>query len=330
MGRLIAGLGLVGVLVILAVQNLSPSLTLVVLGTPTLTLPFSAWLLGSVAIGVVLTLLISALLQMAPPSRRPYRPLGQRVRPGDTDTSAHRTHRQDRYYSKGGTNDAANSASKDATNRYANTGYPDDADSPSANAFVRPEANPDTGRDDADWDDYRSPSQWEDWGQPPEPGTTVASDASEGRGFRFRQTPYRAETAMDEIGSGWKGYGDTDYDSTNDDRTDYDERPYNERSRYEKPAYDTSAYDEREGYRESYQDDYQDLASGWDDSTQPRPQVHPDGYLYGQNEADTLGEPASADDPEDVYDADFRVIIPPYDPNSESNRQKDSSSPDNP
>ncbi|MEO1589719.1 MAG: hypothetical protein AAFU71_00355 [Cyanobacteria bacterium J06632_22] len=307
MGRLIAGLGLAVVLVILALQNLSPTLTLVVLGTPTIALPFSVWLLGSVAVGVLLTLLISALLRLAAPVRRPYRPLGQRVRqpatgddagPAAYASSPYRDDDRDYHRDDGPDRSFANDHAYDAG-----------ATSPQqTGAFVPPDAAAPKTDPDAeveDWEDYRPPSQWEEWGQRPEPGTTTATP--ERRGFRFRQAPYAADATMDELASGWE-----EYDPDRGDGPSYDAYEEAGRSgyrRYEDPPYDDRGYDPP---TQDGQDDYADLANGWEEDAAPRPRVHPDGYLYGEGSA---SDPAPEESPEDVYDADFRVIIPPYDPN---------------
>ena len=204
MARLIAGLGLAAVLVILALQNLSPSLTLVVLGAPTLTLPFSAWLLGSIALGVVLTLIISALLQLATPNRRPYRPLGQRIRPQDAAPGPAESPAS--YATDCATpSDYRGPVANDETYHTANDTENDPGTAPRSGAFVRPEAA------GPDWDDYQPASQREDWGQPQPP--------TERRGFRTQREPYAVDTTVDDLEAGWDGYNDgygtADYQNSN-------------------------------------------------------------------------------------------------------------------
>ncbi len=309
MGRLLVGFALAVVLVILAVQNLSPMLTLVVLGAPTVTLPFSAWLLGSAAVGVLLALLISTLLRLATPSSRPYRPLGQRVRSDDgRPQDRSNTDRLDASTAEYDTSRDAYTPGTDSPNPRATSSSQDRETFQQTSAFVQPDLAADA--DGEDWDSYRSPSQWEDWGQQPEP-TATAADTTEQRGFRFRQPPYAADRAVDELGAGWEGYSDDPA---------YDEQGYDSRS------YDTYAEQGGSSGQNSYSDDYQDLASGWDDGSTPQPRVHPDGYLYGQSDRDeAVGPPLDdaplEEGPEDVYDADFRVIIPPYEPDRDANAE---------
>ena len=60
---------------------------------------------------------------------------------------------------------------------------------------------------------------------------------------------------------------------------------------------------------------------GWDDdSTRPSPRTYDEGWLYGSDTpeetsyASEPGKPSpTPEEPEDVYDANYRVIIPPYD-----------------
>ncbi|MEL6327138.1 MAG: hypothetical protein AAFQ61_09585 [Cyanobacteria bacterium J06626_23] len=308
MVRLVGLLFLVIVLVILALQNLSPTLTLVVFGSQTLTLPFSAWLLGAVAVGVFLTLLIYGLLGMRSPPRRPYRPLGQRIRP---ETSEPDTHHSDarRYESSPYPSSyaAASSESSPGPSRAVSSG------SETQTATPHDEPRYENSEDAGDWGTYSPPEQWEDWGQRPEPAAS-SEPAAPRQGFRFRQDPYSPDTVMDDIESGWEeGY----------EAPTYDERTGG-------ADYAGSAYDDRYDSRETdrYPNDYSDLSDGWETNAGATPRVYEDGNLYqpdtsgeyGSSERDeTMGDIAAEDEPEDVYDADFRVIIPPYEPPNEEN-----------
>lgn len=126
MVQLIAFLLVVAALVILVLQNLSPVLPLVVLGSSVGALPFSVWLLGAIAIGVLCTLLIYQLV----PQKRTYRPMGKRL----------------------------SDPAPEPTNRFVDSPSPSDS---SSTRFQPERQNP----YDNDWETFKAPEQWDDWGQ---------------------------------------------------------------------------------------------------------------------------------------------------------------------
>ncbi|MEO0539775.1 MAG: hypothetical protein AAFZ80_02800 [Cyanobacteria bacterium P01_A01_bin.105] len=241
MGRVVAGLGLIAGLVILAVQNLSPMLTLVVFSTPTLTLPFSAWLLGSVAVGVLLTLILFKLLDWAQPTRRPYRPLGQRVRPTESSTSGR---------SGSGRSGSGQTGPEQAGPEQADiqAPRPNRPDSPPNKRSAQAVADD----DDVDWGTYRPPSQWEEWGQRPDPSEPEPVAAQQGFSFRqrspFSRPPFSQgpqgpdtapDTALDDIAAGWEGYESEGYDSARYESDGYESAPYDSAYR-QQGAYTTT------------------------------------------------------------------------------------------
>ncbi|NEQ52458.1 MAG: hypothetical protein F6K11_20325 [Leptolyngbya sp. SIO3F4] len=249
MVQLITFLLVVAALVILVLQNLTPVLPLVVLGQPMVALPFSLWLLGAIAIGVLCTLVIYQLV----PKKRSYRPMGKRISNPVTEP--------------------------EPTNRFV-----DSPNESSSNRVQQPPVNNSQRQNpyDSDWENFRAPEQWEDWGK--QHANYDSRDTSDSSRDTSRNSP--ADTIRD-IESGW---GDDDY-----------------------------AYQPR---RPSYQDPYQEDAGpdiGWHGrEAEQQPRTYEQGWLYGNEATDDPSvdnEPGAPqpDESEDVYDANYRVIIPPYD-----------------
>ena len=140
--------------------------------------------------------------------------------------------------------------------------------------FQQPDSGQRHNPYDSDWENFRAPEQWDDWGQTQ---TDYASaDARTG------DSP-SADDAVRDIESGWgdDGYGES-------------RRPV---------------------YRDDGEPDI-----GWhsDGAERPSTRTYGEGWLYGNDsntEPDAAAESESArpEEPEDVYDANYRVIIPPHD-----------------
>ncbi|MEL6229406.1 MAG: hypothetical protein AAFR24_05795 [Cyanobacteria bacterium J06627_3] len=134
---------------------------------------------------------------------------------------------------------------------------------------------------DSDWEDFRAPEQWEDWGQTQTGYASADPRTGDGPGPS-------ADDAVRDIESGWgdDGYG--------------------------------------ESGRPAYRDDGEPDISWHSDAAErsaPRPstRTYGEGWLYGNDSNEEPGtaaaesESARSEEPEDVYDANYRVIIPPYD-----------------
>ncbi|ESA33208.1 hypothetical protein N836_22720 [Leptolyngbya sp. Heron Island J] len=142
---------------------------------------------------------------------------------------------------------------------------------------------------DNDWETFRAPEQWDDWGQ--QQTTAAARDT-----FADRPRPSVGDAIGDAVKDIESGWGDDDYEAS---------------ARYasrQDPGPDIGW--EQHG---SYRDDRPD---------QPSPRTYEDGWIYGDNAPEE--NPPSAAKPEeatpeapeeDVYDANYRVIIPPYEGN---------------
>ncbi|MEM8610732.1 MAG: hypothetical protein AAGF93_01850 [Cyanobacteria bacterium P01_H01_bin.105] len=249
MVQLITCLLVVAALVILVLQNLSPVLSLVVLGSSVGALPFSVWLVGAIALGMLFTLLTYQLV----PNKRAYRPIGKRLSEPEP-------------------------AGQNTSNRNTGNVPPGRFQSPTDRQ------NP----YDKDWESFKAPEQWDDWGQQQDarPRPSVGDVAGNSIGDSIGNT-------VRDIESGW---GDDDYEAS---------------ARYA-----------------SRQEAGPDI--GWhegtgraEDSDRPPSRTYEEGWLYGNDSIkDSTNDPSGMPEPgapnptepdEDVYDANYRVIIPPYD-----------------
>ncbi|MEM7797342.1 MAG: hypothetical protein AAF579_23165 [Cyanobacteria bacterium P01_C01_bin.118] len=164
--------------------------------------------------------------------------------------------------------------------------FVDTPDAGSSTQFQQPPANdtPSQNPYDSDWENFQAPEQWDDWGQ------RAAHSGQESSARRPNDTRGTStDDAMRDIESGW---GDEDY----------------------QPDPRRASYRDRDPYG---QEDNPDI--GWPRSEPPQQQTYNEGWLYG-NEADDEptgsnepGAPEPDEESEDVYDANYRVIIPPYD-----------------
>ncbi|MBX2864557.1 MAG: hypothetical protein KTR27_13495 [Leptolyngbyaceae cyanobacterium MAG.088] len=260
MFQLIALLLIVAALVILVLQNLTPVMGLVVFGSTLGALPVSVWLLGAIAIGVLLTLIIYQLV----PQKKAYRPIGQRL--SDPAPAPEPT----RF---------VNAPVDTPDNRPSNP--------PPSGRFQPPDRqNP----YDNNWENFRAPEQWDDWGQQRQPDQPPSSD---------RPRPPLGDSVGDAVRDIEMGWGDDDYESSaryaarqEADPADigWDDGGTYGSDRGERPNYETRTYEE--------------------------------GWLYGNDASDNASDQQPSGEPEEprpdnpdesVYDANYRVIIPPYD-----------------
>ncbi len=132
-----------------------------------------------------------------------------------------------------------------------------------------------------------------------------------------------ANQLAEDIGSGWSGNNeppsdqyirDTRDDSYADDSLDQGwERPD---ASYAQADYDRSGYDRSSYARPEYD------PPGYDPSAYPRPEYEKKVYgddLYGVEDADYEEEPIAEGpkellDSDNVYEADYRVVLPPSRP----------------
>ncbi|MGP1385396.1 MAG: hypothetical protein ACTS2F_17670 [Thainema sp.] len=289
-------------LVVLTIQNLSPSLPLVFLGGQTQALPLAFWLLCAIALGSLITILI-ALLTTRPPSREGWRrrPAGFSVPPQDEprdrstnrqsyDTnygfSASATPRSDSAYASGYRSDYQSAYEPDYRANYGT----DQASTRSKAANPVNQAGRKISdwmsnwgqfsrRQYMDWDERdRGLEEWEDW-----------------EGYENLHRPQPPRDEFDEL-----------EDLERDRNSTYTPPPrdYEPRS-YEPPNYE-AAQEPEETYRSGSAYSYSYRKAGDTGG-------HVDN-IYDRSDDD---EPETID-PQTVYDADYRVLTPPQYPEAET------------
>ena len=253
--RLAIALILLGGLLLLTVQNLSPALPLVILGGSTQALPLAVWIGGSIAAGAVTTLVLSALSSLARPVRRsaPKRPAAAAGTPFRTPWTPQ----------------------------------------PSGTAPTQ------SSRRTDDWDAPPSKDEWDDWEE-----STPAAPAAAPSAAQSRAPQSEIRDRLDEDWSDWDGYDDYQRGSQR-----------NEPQRNEPQA----PYVPRRIDFEAKQEPVTRIQSG---------SVYSHSYNRAETPVDRRPEESfdRTDDPRDrsappprktgdVYDAEYRVLTPPYHPN---------------
>ena len=313
--RAIVLLLILAALAVLAIQNFSTPVALVILSSRTGEIPFGLLLVGAVGVGALVSLILYGLLSLRRSPESKYRPLGRRVPYPESPRDTSLPPSSPPYSSSAPYSSAAfvtepsvtpqDSASGSPATEYSDT-FPEAAYRPSP-----PPPPPEKKKSPPHGDSGRRRSSGDDWG---ETRTAAQRDSwDEGGGpadgeqrglFDFiRPDSGRGNAAQltDEIAEGW------------------DESA----ARYEYPA----AYPANDDGR--YEPGYDDgLDRGWErgryDEAPPNPayerRVYQDG-LYGENDlegSDFFEEGVYSDEnrpgeigPDGVYEADYRVITPP-------------------
>ena len=289
--RAVAFLLVTGGLVLFAVQNSSPWLSLTVFGVMIQPLPLSFWLVAAIAMGSFTTLFLVGLLNLYGPERRPKSPRKSRTR--------------------------APSSSRGTASPYGRTAQPKanwshPTESPPGSAGTDSIPNPVGANqaNDQDWDAFKPPEQWEDWGQRPDPSVVATTpdqpSSTQGkskRKSRRQKEQYAVEESFEQLAGGWDEY---------------------EESAYEEPAYIPrggspveDALDEISSGWDGYEDDYADYQDGYEESEdKPTPPlkdyevkqapktVYRSGSLYSYSYDKT--EPSDADRVEDAEPSEGR------------------------
>ena len=313
--RAIVLLLILAALAVLAVQNLSTSVALVILSSRTGEIPFGLLLVGAVGVGALISLILYGLLSLlrrSPESK--YQPLGRRVPYPESPRDAAQPVSSSPYQPEAPYGSAAfvsepAAVPQDSTPDPSATKYsdmpPEAAYRPSPLPQPAPEKKKSPPRSDSDrnrssgddWGEARTAAQRESWDEGGGP-----ADGGQKRGlFDFiRPDSGRSNAAQltDDIAEGWNEPA----------------------ARYEYPA----GYLENDARYESGYDDGSER--GWEpdsyDEAPPDPayerRVYRDG-LYGED--DFFEEGVYADEnrpgemgPDGVYEADYRVITPPSQP----------------
>ncbi len=347
--RLVIVLLMLGTVVLLAVQNTSPTLPLVFLGGQTVALPLSVWLLIAICLGALTTLGFTALL-------------GSRGKPGGRSKAY--KYRPQPFYEPANPDRAAREAAEDMASGQDRRSAGRSSPRPQG-GDNRSSDNGSYGGEWQDWNNLQTSHQWNDWdameqaaqaqGRSSAVGQTGSKPASGGGigswlwGNRkameedqvnqswqelsddwddLDQQPYRArgvspvEENLDDINQGWEnaqGYSQPPRDF---------EVPQSPKRVYQDGSLYSYSYRNQDGTRQrdniyAPADDVVYGDQGFDQDTYINlspPEDYPENYGEGEGSSpadygaegyagDALEEPEVAED--GVVDADYRVIIPP-------------------
>lgn len=310
--RLVVAALIVAALVTLALQNSTPTLTLTFLGWQTIALPLGVWLSSAIALGALTALIMLTLTT----SHRAAGPANRRrwtVRP-ETETSARdRTRRQSSTAESGQRNwnlrspqeffrrdNPRNAAAKDAPPRDPPRREPPRdsdrrRDESRARATTPPPSNAVAAEDWQAWGQRNAPSKWDDWSQAGGPNPEV-----ENMPRRQRRDREKAEATIHDLDQGWD---DTAQETV-----------------YVAPG------------GSQVEDTLDDIVDGWEDWDSDDNPLADTAYAASYdgvdkaNRRDSIYAPPDDDsdaDNDQVYDADYRVIIPPYRPLDDEENEGD-------
>ena len=309
--RLVVAVLIVAALVSLALQNWVPNLTLVFLGIPTVTLPLGLWLSGAIALGALTAIAIIPLT--SPPLSSVSRPHRRRwtVRPETPQPDS------------GKPSSARSWNVRSPQEMFRRNPPPQDTPPPCApasnNASSRPQSTappPSSAVAAEDWQAWGkrpSPSQWDDWSQ-----ASGNDPMNENLPRRQRQDRQTAEAAIHDLDKGWDNSaqdtvyvapGGSDVEDALDDITD----GWEDWESDDNPLADTAYAQRYDGVKRKTRRD----------SIYAPPDDKGDDY----EDWDTPGDPTKANNSDNgdsrVYDADYRVIIPPYRPLDDEENESD-------
>ncbi|MBF2001143.1 MAG: hypothetical protein IGS38_10535 [Synechococcales cyanobacterium M58_A2018_015] len=269
-------------LVLFAVQNLSP-ITLVVLGAPTLALPLSVWILGAMAAGALTTVLIAALAGGSRPAAR------RETARADFAAGSERSD-----WSAGWAQRPPSQVGNDPPRRSA-------ADVASTSR-----------RSEDDWDTHRS-EEWDDWEVAQPASRRPAAPSAEATA----KTAATIRDTADDDWANWEGYEDVQETAADAPRPQPAEPVIPRRTDFEVKQEPTSRSQTGSIYSYSYR-----KPEPQTDVQPPNPFQEPTSESLYEKASDSVQpsrEPvrdtaAPRRDPVqgNVYDAEYRVIIPPF------------------
>jgi uncharacterized integral membrane protein len=287
---------LVGV-TLFALQNWSPVLPLVILGIQTQALPLAIWMVGAIAVGAITTLIISALFKLSSFTASPHRSKRKRASRVASDP---RTPWSDQQNTSQQNTFQQNNDSMDVP--FTVTDSVPDYVYAASNV-----ANTASNRTDDDWERSSTRSEeWDNWEEDQEP-IQPPIDRPTAQTISFSSPP----TFIQEP-------------PTPTDATPYAPGFSNEQEEWEDwEDYQESEEDE---FEDEFEDDeFEDESTAANQvNTEPRtiyevqqtPKTsYRSGSIYSYSYRDS-GD-SGVGKTESVYDADYRVIILPYQPDSE-------------
>ncbi|WP_416674748.1 hypothetical protein [Egbenema bharatensis] len=328
MARLTLFLFILVVLVILVLSNLSPTIALTILGIRTLALPLGVWVVGAIGAGALTTLLLSLLFNLSRPSTGRYssRANPRRVAGGSSRPWTAWTDRDPQPVGKpsgaaGSTHSRLDDdweADRQGRDEWEN--WSDDRrtstqtfeSAPGEPVPRNPSFEPRTeirDREDEDW------ANWEGYADEGDDREEFEARRDTDRRFDRRDTDRRDTDRRD-----------TDFELT--DRPDRPVRPTPPRTDFESPQTPETRRQEGSvysyGYRRPSQpspspnEDWPDAVSDSDDRSYDSLDDDRDDSSREPFPDDRSPARRPAAKPDQVYDADYRVIVPPYRPDPES------------
>ncbi|MGB3300261.1 MAG: hypothetical protein WBA76_18520 [Phormidesmis sp.] len=314
MPRLIILLLILAALAILAVQNLSTSISLVILGSArTPEIPFGLLLLGAVCIGALVTLILYGLvgLQRSPESK--YRPIGRRVPYPDTSGSSLPTSSPSYSPAEAATPSVASYGAASSSTAFVNEPAPP----PPQDSFNvgQPSFTPEPIRENPekkksrfgrqsdplesrkagdDWGEINTTKQRDSWDTESElnrePGIAGVKQSL----FDFMGIKQSADGSLGQVNAGDRNIDDPDddLDSGWENVEGYDSsRPL--------PSENSNSSSDRRLYRDGLYGDGVSSQNRYEDER----------YEYEGYEREGYEDEGYEDD--SVYEADYRVIVPP-------------------
>jgi hypothetical protein len=281
---------IVAILVILAWQNSMPLLALSFLGFRSVTLPLGVWLLAAIALGALSAIAIIYLVDLGAPPNQTARRRQWTVRPdGPPHPDAGRSYdgtaqQRNRRWNVRSPQDFLR---RDEAKRTPNP--QDDRREPRPESRSRPSGPPPSNAVAAEdwqaWGQRNKPSAWQDWSDAS--GNRPEEDYLDRRQKRDRD---KAEATIHDLDKGW-----------------------------DESARET-VYVPPGG--SEVQDTLDEIEDGWEDWDSPDNPLSDTAYaekyegVDRANRRDSIYAPPNdpTQDDDQVYDADYRVIIPPYQP----------------
>ena len=305
--RLVIAVLIICSLVILALQNASPSLAIVFLGVESIALPLGVWLSSAIALGALTAIAIMTVSNggASPVDRGNRRRWTVRPdTPPQNPSNRAPADRQPRERSSWRRWTPEPSAPR-----------PRASQPPASGRASRPAATVGTTAAAEDWQTWEQrspPSQWEDWSQ-----ANGGDPAEEPLSKRQRQDRQKATTTIQDLETGWDDSaqdtvyvapGGSQVEDTLDDIAD----GWEDWDSEDNPLADTAYAQRYEG--EARQTRRDAIYAPPDDA---------DGQDWQNESANPSPPAANSEDEANVYDADYRVIIPPYQPLDEPEAEGD-------
>ena len=332
--RAVVFLLVVGGLVLFAVQNASPWEALVLFGARTQPLPLSVWMVGAIAAGVLTTLLMAGLLNLDSPESRSKSPRKGRSRAASSSRETqYRKTTPESESSWGRSSDTPRGSAGSASTSSSDSADPLDAQD--WGTFKPPEQ----------WDDWGQRPDPSVAVDTPDPAGSTRNKSK--RKSRRQKEQYAVEESYEEIAGGWDDYEESEptdkesayvprggspvddaLDDISDGWDDYEELEDNPappppkdyevkqapKTVYRSGSLYSYSYDKPET-SEADRDEDAYSSDEIEDEIDEMDEINDEDYPTEPDKPTDNRKPPGPDQgrvgPDGVYDADYRVIIPP-------------------